>query len=143
MQNKETASVTGRLTLVLKDKNGVVKETRTANTVTTAGKNMIADRVLASPTLGVPTHMAVGTGTPSATALGTETDRNALTSKTRSSAVVTMVGDWAAGDATAALTEAGVFDASSTGNMHCSASFAVINKGASDTLQISWTLTVA
>lgn len=128
----------------LSDQFGNIKETRHVyNTVTTAGKNMIADRLLASPTLGVPTHMAVGTGTPSGTALGTETDRNALTSKTRSNAVVTMVGDWAAGDATAALTEAGVFDASSTGNMHLSTTFSVINKGASDTLSISWTLTIS
>lgn len=113
------------------------------NTVTTAGKNGIADQILASPTLGKPTHMAVGTGTPSGTALGAETDRNAFTSKTRSGAVVTMVGDWAAGDATAALTEAGTFDASSSGNMWTSSSFAVINKGANDTLNISWTLTIS
>ena len=129
--------------MVLRGPDGSVKETRTANTVTTAGKNGIADQTLASPSLGKPTHMAVGTGTPSATALGTELDRNALTSKTRSSAVVTMVGDWAAGDGTGAITEAGIFDASSTGNMWCSASFAVVNKGASDTLSISWTLTIA
>lgn len=129
---------------ILRDQFGNIKQVENYyNTVTTAGKNMIADRLLASPTLGVPTHMAVGTGTPSGTALGTESDRNALTSKTRSNAVVTMVGDWAAGDATAALTEAGVFDASSSGNMHLSASFSVINKGANDTLQITWTLTIS
>lgn len=129
---------------VLRGPDGTVKERRDVyNTVTTAGKNGLADQALASPTLGKPTHMAVGTGTPSATALGTETDRNALTSKTRSSAVITMVGDWAAGDATAALTEAGVFDASSSGNMWLSSSFSVINKGASDTLSISWTLTIS
>jgi hypothetical protein len=85
--------------------------------------------------------MAVGTGSPSATALGTELDRNALTSKTRSNAVITMVGDWVAGDGTGALTEAGIFDAATAGNMWTSASFSVINKGANDTLQISWTLT--
>lgn len=112
------------------------------NTVTTAGKNMMADRLLASPTLGVPTHMAIGTGSPSVTALGTELDRNALTTKTRASNVVTMVGDWAAGDGTGAITEAGVFDASSSGNMHLSTSFSVVNKGASDVLSISWTWTV-
>lgn len=92
---------------------------------------------------GKPTHMAVGTGTPSSTALGTENDRNALSTKTRSNAVVTMVGDWAAGDATAALTEAGVFDASSSGNMWLSSSYSVINKGANDTLQITWTFTIS
>jgi hypothetical protein len=129
---------------ILRDSKGNIKEQRDVfNTVTTAGKNMIADRLLASPTLGVPTHMAVGTGTGGTTSLNTETDRNALTSKTRSNAVVTMVGDWAAGDATAALTEAGVFDASSSGNMHLYTTFAVINKGATDTLSISWTLTIS
>jgi hypothetical protein len=124
-------------------RDGKVVEEREANTVTTAGKAGIADQILASPTLGKPTHMAVGTGTPSGTALGTENDRNALTSKTRSGAVVTMVGDWAAGDATAALTEAGIFDASSAGNMWTSVTFSVVNKGALDTLKITWTLTIA
>jgi hypothetical protein len=89
--------------------------------------------------------MAVGTGTPAATLLGTELDRNALTSKTRSGAVLTMVGDWAAGDATGAITEAGLFDVvtANTVNMWCSSSFSVINKGASDTLKITWTITIS
>lgn len=138
-----TMKLVANMTLVLRGPDGKIKETRVANTVTTAGKNGAADQVLASPTLGKPTHMAVGTGTPTGTALGIETDRNALTSKTRSNAVVTMVGDWAAGDATAALTEAGVFDAAATGNMWLSATFSVINKAAGDTLQITWTLTYA
>jgi hypothetical protein len=125
------------------DNNGLLKDERIIhNTVTTAGKNGIADQILASPSLNKPTHMGIGTGSPSGTALGTELDRNALTSKTRSGAVVTMVGDWAAEDGTGAITEAGVFDAASTGNMWLSASFSVINKGATDTLSISWTLTV-
>lgn len=134
----------GRLRIELRGPDGELKEVReVTNTVTTAGKNGLADQMLASPTLGKPTHMATGTGTPSGTALGTELDRNALTSKTRSNAVVTMVGDWAAGDGTGAITEAGVFDASSSGNMWLSASFSVINKGAGDTLSISWAETVA
>jgi hypothetical protein len=129
---------------VLYGPDGRVKVCRRVwNTVTTAGKNGTADQILAAPTLGKPTHMAVGTGSPSGTALGTELDRNALTSKTRAAAVVTMVGDWAAGDGTGAITEAGVFDASSTGNMWLSTTFSVINKGASDVLSISWTLTIS
>jgi hypothetical protein len=126
----------------LYDDRGQLKEERQIhNTVTTAGKNGAADQVLASPTLNKPTHMGIGTGAPTGSALGTELDRNALTSKTRSNAVVTMVGDWAAGDGTGAITEAGVFDAAAAGNMWMSASFSVINKAASDTLSISWTLT--
>lgn len=130
--------------IVLRGPDGSIKQTqRIFNTVTTAGKNGIADQILASPTLGKPTHMAVGTGTGGTTSLNSETDRNALTSKNRSGAVVTMVGDWAAGDATAALTEAGVFDAGSTGNMWLYTTFSTVNKGASDTLQITWTLTIS
>lgn len=126
--------------------DGKVKETRRANAMTSAGRNGIADQILASPTLGKPTHAAVGTGshTPgTSTALGTELDRNAFTSKTRSTNVVTMITDWAAGDATGALTEAGIFDAASTGNMWMSVTFSVVNKAAADTLRITWTLTIS
>lgn len=140
-----TMKLVSNVKLTLRGPDGKIKEERTANTVTTAGKNGAADQLLASPTLGKPTHMAIGTGSPTATLLGTEIDRNALTSKTRSGAVVTMVGDWAAGDGTGAITEAGIFDVvtANTVNMWVSASFSVINKGASDTLSISWTLTYA
>lgn len=139
---KATVSMIANCDIVLRDSKGKIKDRRFIhNTVTTQGKYGAADQVIASPTLTKPTHMAVGTGSPAANALGTETDRNALTSKTRSNTVVTMVGDWAAGDATAALTEAGIFDAASTGNMWVSATFSAINKGASDTLTITWTLT--
>lgn len=117
------------------------------NVVTTNGKNGIADQILAAPTLGKPTHMAIGTGTngtpASATALTSELDRNALTSKTRSGAVVTMVGNWAAGDGTGALTEAGVLTAGSGGDLWLYTTFAVVNKGANDALEITWTLTIS
>ena len=130
--------------LVLKDEHGNVKDERFHhNTVTTAGKAGIMDQILAAPSLSKMTHMAIGTGTPSGTALGTELDRNAFTSKTRSTNVVTVVGDWAAGDGTGAITEAGTFDAGAAGNMWMSASFSVINKAAGDTLSITWTLTGA
>jgi hypothetical protein len=89
--------------------------------------------------------MAIGTGSPAATLLGAEVARVAFTSKTRSGAIVTVVGDYAAGTGTGAITEAGTFDVvtANTVNMWMSASFAVINKGALDTLSITWTLTVA
>lgn len=139
-----TLSLKENVHIVLRGPDGKVKDERfIKNTVTTAGKNGAADQILASPSLNKPTHMATGTGSPTGTALGTELDRNALTSKNRSGAVVTMIGDWAAGDGTGAITEAGIFDAASTGNMWASQSFSVVNKGASDTLQITWTLTFA
>lgn len=118
----------------------------TTNLVLTAGKNMIADRLLASPTLGVPTHMGVGTsGTAAAAGDTTITGdvRVALTSKTRATNVVTFVGDWAAGVATATLQEVGLWDAASAGVLDGRATFSSIVKGASDTLKVTWTWTIS
>lgn len=128
------------------DGDGKLKEYREVhNAVTTAGKNGVADQILAAPSLSKITHMAIGTGTPAATLLGTEIARVAFTSKLRSGAVVTVIGDYSAGTGTGAITEAGCFDiaTANTVNMWMSASFSVINKAAADTLQITWTLTVA
>jgi len=129
------------------DGNGALKgEQFIHNLVTTAGKNGSADQLLATPTLGKPTHMAVGTGaTPAATLLTTEVARVALTSKTRSGAVVTMVGDFPAGTGTGNLQEAGVFDVATANavNMWVSAGFASINKLAADSLSVTWTITYA
>lgn len=139
---KSALEVRGHIAFELCHEDGTVERWEVDNLVTTAGKNGIADQILAAPSLAKPTHMALGTGTPSATALGTEADRNALTGKTRSGAVVTYTCTWAAGDGTGALTEAGIFDAASAGNMWQSATFAVKNKGASDSLNATWTLTI-
>lgn len=141
----DSLNIKTNMVLTLRNKLGeIIDERRVHNTVTTAGKAGIADQILASPTLPKMGWMAVGTGTPGATLLGTETARVAFTSKTRSTNVVTVQGDYAAGTATGALTEAGTFDVvtANTVNMWMSASFSVINKGASDTLSIVWTLTI-
>lgn len=147
----EHTPVIGRMDLVLRGPDGRIKARRTVkNLIVTVGKNAMADQLVASPTISKPSHMAVGTGStaPAAgdTALGAEVDRNALSSLTRSTNVVTAVGNWAAGDATnAALAEAGVFSQASgvdgTHPMYSRATFTAINKGASDTLQITWTYT--
>ena len=132
---------TGALTIALNDE--IVQETE--NLVVTAGKNWVADRMNNANT--VMTHMAVGTGTNAAaagdTTLQTENDRNALTSTTVTNNAVAYVATWAAGDATAAITEAGIFDAASGGDMLARTVFSVVNKGASDSMTITWTITVS
>jgi len=132
----------------LRDEHGNLKHTEDVhNLVTTAGLAHIADQLSASPGQAAMSHMAIGTGTTAAavgnTALVTELDRNALTSNTDSGAVVTKVGTWAAGDGTGAITEAGIFNAASSGTLFARVVFAAINKGASDTLTITWTHTFA
>ena len=51
--------------------------------------------------------------------------------------------DGCAGEGTGALTEAGIFNASSSGTMLCRTEFSVVNKGASDSMTITWTVTVS
>ena len=134
---------------VLKDDQGHIKyQERGANLVTTAGKGHIADQLSSAPGQSAMSHMAIGTGSTAAaigdTALVTEIDRNALTSRTDAGAIVTYVGDWAAGDGTnAAIREAGIFNAAAVGTLLARYVFAsAIDKQASDTLQITWTVTV-
>lgn len=124
--------------------DGKLKDSREVhNAVTTAGLAGIMDQILASPTLAKMGWMAIGTSSPASTLLGAEVARVAFTTKTRSTNVVTVVGDYPAGTGTGSITEAGTFDVvtANTVNMWMSASFGVITKGALDTLKITWTLT--
>ena len=115
------------------------------NLVVTAGKNYVADRIKNNST--VMSHMAIGTGSTAAaagnTALGSESARTALTSSTVSSNEIVYVDTFAAGVGTGAITEAGIFNASSGGTMLCRTVFSVVNKGASDAMTITWTVTVS
>lgn len=143
---KDFIQMRGHIKAEVFDSEGNLKQTEEVhNLILTVGRNMIADRLLASPTLGVPTHMGVGTS-GTAPAVGDTTitgeTRVALTSKTRSTNVVTFVGDWAAGSATGTLQEAGLWDAASAGNLVGRATFTSIAKGASDTLKVTWTWTI-
>lgn len=52
-----------------------------------------------------------------------------------------MVGTFGPGNAVGAITEAGVFTASSGGTMLARQVFAVINKDSDDSLEITWEIT--
>ena len=138
---KDDLKLTGHVSIALNDE--VVREV--PNLVVTDGKKWVADRM--NNANAVMSHMAVGTGTNAAaagdTTLQTENDRNALTSSTVTDNAIAYVGTWAAGDATAALTEAAIFDAASSGDCLARTVFSVVNKGANDTLTITWTITVS
>lgn len=142
---EDLIKVTGDLEVTLSDEFGNVKETfNFKNLVVTTGKNHIAARLGSSAT--AISHMAIGSGTvdPAAsdTTLGTELGRVALTSTTVNTNVVTYVATFGAGVGTGAVTEAGLFNAASAGTMLCRTKFSVINKSASDTLTISWNVTI-
>tara|TARA_R110000744_G_scaffold66907_2_gene136680 strand:- start:1072 stop:1497 length:426 start_codon:yes stop_codon:yes gene_type:complete len=138
----DNLKLTGKLSIAINDM--IVQETD--NLVVTAGKAYVASR-MKDATATAMSHMAVGTGTvdPAVgdTTLGTETARVALTSTTVTSTAVAYVATFSAGTGTGALTEAGILNASSGGTMLCRTEFGVINKGASDSMTITWTVTVS
>ena len=116
------------------------------NLVVTAGKGYVASR-MKDTTATAMSHMAIGSGSTAAaasdTALGNQLGRVALTSTTVSNAVVTYVASFPAGTGTGAVTEAGILNASSSGTMLCRTVFSVVNKGASDSMTVTWTVTVS
>ena len=144
----DTLKLRGDLQIVLKDKDGKVKESRTEkNLIVSAGLTFICDR-MADASSAVMSHMAVGSGTTSPAAGNTDLvsilgAREALDSTTSSSNTVVYVSSFEAGEGTGAITEAGVFNASTSGTMLCRTVFAVVNKGANDTMAITWTITLS
>ena len=147
MFKKEELKVTGGLKVEIKDKDGNVKDTRELkNLVVTAGLGYIASR-MKEATATAMSHMAIGTGTTAAaagqTALVTEAARQALTSTTVSTNTVSYVASFAAGTGTGAITEAGILNAASGGTLLCRTVFSVVNKGASDSMTITWTITIS
>jgi hypothetical protein len=138
--------MTGALTI---EKNGEVVR-KVKNLVVTVGKAWVAKRMADQDT--VMTHMEVGTGTTAAAAsqtalvaAGLTGGRAALTVSggTVSGATINYSATWAAGAATGAITEAGIFDAATSGEMLARTVFAVVNKGVSDSVTISWTITIS
>lgn len=115
------------------------------NLVVTAGKNFIASRMTGTTT--AMSHMAIGSSSTAAaagdTGLGAELGRVALSSSSTTGAVTTYSATFPAGTGTGAVVEAGIFNASSSGTMLCRTTFAVVNKGANDTLTITWQITIS
>lgn len=142
MEINSTLAMKGRLTIAINDE--VVRDID--NLVVTTGKNYVASRMKDATTTAM-SHMAVGTGSTAAatgdTALGGEAARVALTSTAVSGADVTYSATFAAGTGTGALTEAAVLNASSAGTMLCRTVFAVVNKGVSDQMSVTWVVTAS
>ena len=138
----EHLKLTGHVTVAVNDE--VVQEI--PNLVVTAGKEYVASRMKDTSATAM-SHMAVGTGSTAAaagdTALGTESGRVSLSSTTVTNNVITYVATFAAGTATAALTEAAIMNASSGGTLLCRTVFSTVNKGASDAMTITWAITAS
>ena len=149
MNTIEQLKAAGKLSIVLKDEKGAVKETREIkNLVVNTGLAHITSRLLGTSS-NVMSHMALGAGVTAAaagdTALQSQiSTRKALTSATQSGTnneSIVYVATYNPGENTGAITEAGIFNASTSGTMLCRTVFSVVNKAAGDTLQVTWTVT--
>lgn len=148
MIKKDSSKVTGMVNVVVRDEiTGAIKQEFTVpNLVVDTGLAYIAGRMKDTSDAAM-THMAVGTDNTAAaagnTALGSELAIQALTSTTVTANSVAYVATYPAGTGTGALTEAGIFNAASSGTMLCRTVYDVINKGAADSMTVTWTITIS
>lgn len=145
----ENLKVTGAFVAELRGPDGKVKERREVrNTVVTAGKNYLASWLAAASQAGAfMQYVGLGTGTTAADAADTNLETPLATrvagTITSSTNVWQNSAVFGAGVDTGAVTEAGLFTASSAGTMFARQVFAVINKGASDSLTLVWQITLS
>lgn len=142
--------VTGKLRIKSYE-NGILVDYRNVdNLVVTAGKAFLASRALGT-TQAVMSAMGLGSGTTSAvigdTALQAELGRvsgtNFVATVGSSSNILTYTATFLPGIATGAVTEAGIFNATSGGTMLSHTIFAVMNKSPVATFVIEWDITIS
>lgn len=146
---------TGRLKIEVFAEDGSLRHSEVNNLVVTVGKNFIAAR-MKDATVAAMSHMAIGDGssaTPGTataaaladTALGNELARVALGSTTVTGNEVQYSATFGPNVPVSAaqIVEAGIFNSAAGGTMLARTTFAVVNKTATDTMTITWTVTVS
>jgi hypothetical protein len=141
----------GSVKVQLFDEKGNLKQSHEDhNLVVTAGKNYLTAWLQAASQAGkFMDYIALGTGTTSPasgnTALETELAGGGYSrvagTLTNGTNTWTNTATFSPGNGTAAITEAGLFTASSTGTMFARQVFSAYNKAAGDTMVITWTVT--
>lgn len=144
--NSKTSGIIGNVSITRFNAEGnVVEKVYIPNLVVNIGKNYIASRLIGT-TPATMTHIALGSNSTVAVVgdatLGTELGRVVLTSATTLDNVVTYTATFPAGVATGGIQEAGLFNASAAGTMLARTTFPIVNKGASDVLALSWSVTI-
>jgi hypothetical protein len=135
--------------------DGVLKESREEpNLIVNGGLDLIADYLFhaCNPTdqPAGPCYIAVGTSSttvsPTDTDLGSELERMEFENVTPGgTGVISIESTFAAGFATGAIAEAGIFTESGTdsGTMLNRLTFAAVNKAEGDTLKVTFTFTIS
>ncbi len=141
---KESLNVKGSLKIY---KNGKL-ERGLNNLVVSTGLDWIAARLYDTAIPDQVSHMNVGTGTTAPDSADTDletpkTPRVALTSTTVTDSEIEYVATFSGTTYNGALTEAGLFNALTGATMVSRVTFAAVNVGSSDSISITWTLSLA
>lgn len=148
MNTNESLYATGELDIKKIDSTGaVIQELHVPNLVVSIGKVFIAASMVKTTNAPVAmSHMAIGSGTTPAVAanatLESQLGRVALSSAIASANSVTYRATFQAGTGTGEVTEAGIFNAATSGTMLCRTTFPVVTKQAGDSIEITWTVTI-
>jgi len=141
---KESIKMKGNLTLLLRDEFGNIKlDKNYTNLVVDTGKEFIAQR-MSSNSAPLMTSIALGTDNTEPavedTGLNAEVERKEFSSTTVTGNTISYVATFGAGEAVAALTEAGIFNSSTanSGTMLCRTVFPVVTKEQNDTFTVTW-----
>ena len=149
MDLKGNIKISGRIDLKLIGPDGRVKAGRSIdNLIVTAGKNALALWLTqATQADYFMRYITLGTGSTAVQASDTTMDVENATriagALSSSSNQLTVQATIPAGNATGAIVEAGLFSAVTSGTMFARQTFAVINKGSGDSLEITWRITLS
>lgn len=145
---KDAWKISTLVTVTLGDKRTgkVKKQTEGPNIITDVGLNMLASYIKNDGVFGFPSYLAVGNDSTSPaagqTALqGTELSRLAFDTESRTDNLITYKsrfdGSWSG-----TIEEAGLFNASSGGDMLARFLTGTFDKDTNDYLDITWKLTI-
>lgn len=121
----------------------LLDEMNVNNLVTLSGRNLTRDLLINTPGANPLSHIATGTGTatalPSDTALGSEVYRASITKQSSADSLFNVflyIGSTAANGSS--LTEAGIFNASSGGDLFARVTHDAISKTSSIAVTYDW-----
>lgn len=145
---KENFILHGAMTGTLRKADGTVITHRKDNMILNAGFDFVCEALCKSARPSAMEYIAVGSGTAAVaegdTKLGTEVARKkAQYTHSNGTKTLALSVTFPAGEATGALTEAGICNAASSGVFFDRVVFPVINKGAGDTYTITFEITLA
>lgn len=149
MNSNENFKFHGSMTAILQKADGTIETTHKDNLILNVGFDFIADAIgKASGRPAVMSQIAVGTSTTAPTASQTamlaEIGRKAATyAHTAGTKTFTFTTTFNAGEATGALTESGVVNATTGGIFIDRLTFPVINKGVDDVVTIIFTFSMS